>query len=118
MKQFDERLRRYTDEIEGYLQQCFVEPEEPQQALFKAMRYSLLAGGKRLRPALTLAFCALCGGKAEDALPFAAAVRWCTPTASSTTTFPVWTMTTCAAAARPITRSMAKRRRCWRATAC
>ena len=30
MKQFDERLRRYTDEIEGYLQQCFVEPEEPQ----------------------------------------------------------------------------------------
>lgn len=75
MKQFDERLRRYTDEIEGYLQQCFVEPEEPQQALFEAMRYSLLAGGKRLRPALTLAFCALCGGKAEDALPFAAAVE-------------------------------------------
>ena len=75
MKQFDERLRRYTDEIEGYLQQCFVEPEEPQQALFEAMRYSLLAGGKRLRPALTLACCALCGGKAEDALPFAAAVE-------------------------------------------
>ena len=67
MKQFDERLRRYTDEIEGYLQQCFVEPEEPQQALFEAMRYSLLAGGKRLRPALTLAFCALCGGKASEA---------------------------------------------------
>ena len=61
MKQFDERLRRYTDEIEGYLQQCFVEPEEPQQALFEAMRYSLLAGGKRIRPVLTLEFCRICG---------------------------------------------------------
>ncbi len=75
MNQFDERLRRYTDEVEGYLQQCFIEPEEPQQVLFDAMRYSLLAGGKRLRPALTLAFCVLCGGKAENALPFAAAVE-------------------------------------------
>lgn len=75
MNQFEEQLRRYTDEIEGYLQQCFVEPEEPQQALFDAMRYSLLAGGKRLRPVLALSFCVLCGGTAESALPFAAAIE-------------------------------------------
>lgn len=75
MEQFDARLRRYQDEIEGYLQQTFVEPDEPQQPLFEAMRYSLLAGGKRLRPVLTMGFCALCGGKAEDALPFAAAAE-------------------------------------------
>lgn len=75
MEQFDARLRRYQDEIEGYLQQTFVEPDEPQQPLFEAMRYSLLAGGKRLRPVLTMSFCALCGGKAEDALPFAAAAE-------------------------------------------
>ena len=75
MSQFDVQLRRYTDQIEGYLQQCFLEPDEPQQELFEAMRYSLLAGGKRIRPVLTLSFCAICGGSQEDALPFAAAVE-------------------------------------------
>lgn len=36
-----------------------------------AMSYSLLSGGKRIRPVLTLAVCRLFGGKTEDALPFA-----------------------------------------------
>ena len=40
-----------------------------------ACRYSLMAGGKRVRPALTLEFCRLFGGDAESALPFAAAVE-------------------------------------------
>lgn len=75
MEQFEATQRRYLDEIEGYLQQTFVEPDEPQQPLFEAMRYSLLAGGKRLRPVLAMSFCALCGGRSEDALPFAAAVE-------------------------------------------
>ena len=44
-------------------------------ALDEAERYSLMAGGKRVRPALTLEFCRLFGGEAEAALPFAAAVE-------------------------------------------
>ena len=43
--------------------------------ILSSMRYSLMAGGKRLRPLLTLAFCRLCGGDAEAALPFACAVE-------------------------------------------
>ena len=43
--------------------------------LYDAARYSLLAGGKRVRPALVLEFCRLFGGQAENALPFAAAVE-------------------------------------------
>ena len=66
-------MQRYRDLTEGYLQQCFLH-NAPQKKLFEAMRYSLLSGGKRLRPILTLSFCELCGGKAETALPFAAAV--------------------------------------------
>ena len=50
-------------------------PYQTAQQLFDAMRYSLLAGGKRLRPVLAQAFCELCGGSAMDALPFAAAVE-------------------------------------------
>lgn len=43
--------------------------------IHKAMRYSLFAGGKRLRPALCLAAAAACGGDEEDALPLAGAVE-------------------------------------------
>ena len=46
-----------------------------QSELFRAMRYSLLAGGKRIRPVLVLEFCGLCGGDQEAALPFACAVE-------------------------------------------
>jgi geranylgeranyl diphosphate synthase type II len=43
--------------------------------IHKAMRYSLFAGGKRMRPALTLAAAEACGGRLEDALPAACAVE-------------------------------------------
>lgn len=40
-----------------------------------AMLYSLQNGGKRVRPMLTLAFCSVCGGDVQAALPFACAVE-------------------------------------------
>ncbi len=43
--------------------------------IHKAMRYSLFAGGKRMRPALCLAAAAACGGSEKDALPLACAVE-------------------------------------------
>ena len=43
--------------------------------LQEAMEYSLLAGGKRVRPVLTLEACRMCGGAVEDALPFACGVE-------------------------------------------
>jgi geranylgeranyl diphosphate synthase type II len=43
--------------------------------LYEAMEYSLLAGGKRIRPALSLAFCRLFGGPVERVLPMACAVE-------------------------------------------
>jgi geranylgeranyl diphosphate synthase type II len=43
--------------------------------IHKAMRYSLFAGGKRLRPILTLAAAEACGGKIENALPLACAME-------------------------------------------
>ncbi|MFM7087310.1 MAG: geranylgeranyl diphosphate synthase CrtE [Cyanobium sp.] len=49
-------------------------PERP-EGLREAMRYSLLAGGKRLRPILCLAACDLAGGEAELAMPTAVALE-------------------------------------------
>jgi geranylgeranyl diphosphate synthase type II len=43
--------------------------------IHKAMRYSLFAGGKRMRPALCLAAAAACGGSDADAMPLACAVE-------------------------------------------
>ena len=70
-----ERTEVYRSFIEKYLDTCFQYPQEPQQILFEAMRYSLLAGGKRLRPLFVLDFCRMCGGDWEKAAPFAAAVE-------------------------------------------
>ncbi|KGG12228.1 MULTISPECIES: geranylgeranyl diphosphate synthase CrtE [Prochlorococcus] len=49
-------------------------PERPEE-LRQAMRYSLLAGGKRLRPILCLAACELTGGDSDAALPTAVAIE-------------------------------------------
>ncbi|MGB3513258.1 MAG: geranylgeranyl diphosphate synthase CrtE [Microcoleaceae cyanobacterium] len=45
------------------------------EKIYEAMRYSLLAGGKRLRPILCLATCELAGGSIEMAMPTACALE-------------------------------------------
>ncbi len=71
-----ERTNEYIAYFEKYLDEtCFQYPQEPQQTLFSAMRYSLLAGGKRLRPIFVFDFCRICGGDWKKALPYAAAVE-------------------------------------------
>lgn len=47
----------------------------PQAGLAEAMRYSLLAGGKRIRPMLVLEFCRVAGGNIESAIPVACAIE-------------------------------------------
>lgn len=47
----------------------------PQAGLAEAMRYSLLAGGKRIRPMLVLEFCRVAGGDIESTLPVACAIE-------------------------------------------
>ncbi len=60
--------------IDQQLDTLFTEPCQ-QQTLLEAMRYSLLAGGKRIRPVLCLAFCTLAGGRDEEAVPFACGIE-------------------------------------------
>ncbi|MBQ5749089.1 MAG: polyprenyl synthetase family protein [Oscillospiraceae bacterium] len=73
--EYKTRMDAYREAVESYLQGCFADESLPQKLLFDAMRYSLLAGGKRIRPVLALEFCRICGGEWEKALPFAAAVE-------------------------------------------
>ena len=72
----EERSREYRTFMEQYLRDLYPQfRSEPQQTLFDAMEYSLLAGGKRLRPIFALEFCRMCGGDQKNAAPFAAAVE-------------------------------------------
>lgn len=74
MSEFRDQIAQYRAAIEEFLQGKFCE-DLPQKRLFDAMRYSLLAGGKRIRPVLTLEFCRICGGDWRSALPFACALE-------------------------------------------
>ncbi len=60
--------------VEQWLDQCFAGRERYGQ-IYDAMQYSLMAGGKRIRPVLTLETCRMCGGDVQAALPFACAVE-------------------------------------------
>ncbi|MBQ9169002.1 MAG: polyprenyl synthetase family protein [Oscillospiraceae bacterium] len=73
---FEERSREYRIFIEDYLRKWFDQFHgEPQETLYSAMEYSLLAGGKRLRPIFVFDFCRMCGGDWKKAAPFAAAIE-------------------------------------------
>ena len=61
--------------IEQKLEELLPKEHCRYERLIEAMRYSLLDGGKRVRPTLVLEFCRLCGGDVQAALPFACAVE-------------------------------------------
>jgi geranylgeranyl diphosphate synthase type II len=64
--------QKMVDEtLESYLPKATAKPK----TIYKAMRYSLFAGGKRLRPILCLAAAETCGGTPEAALPLACAIE-------------------------------------------
>ena len=68
--------KEYRELIESSLEKSFSGfVGMPQVGLAEAMRYSLLAGGKRIRPILVLEFCRISGGDIEAALPVACAVE-------------------------------------------
>ncbi len=72
-------LNRYLAEraalVERELAQAVPESDGPASTLSAAMRYSLLGGGKRLRPILALAACEAVGGRLESAIGFACAIE-------------------------------------------
>lgn len=67
-KLYEKYLGEINEALEKYV------PDDGTE-LSRAMRYSLLIGGKRIRPVLTLAFCRLVGGDEKKALPFACAIE-------------------------------------------
>lgn len=72
---FIEKQRSYADIVNNFLENYLKENDLLEKSVYSAMRYSLLAGGKRLRPVLAMAVCELLGGEINEVLPFACAIE-------------------------------------------
>ena len=67
---------KYKERIDAALAESFLSAMDLLLAgLADSMRYSLLAGGKRIRPILVLEFCRICGGSVDEAMPIACAIE-------------------------------------------
>ncbi len=68
-------LDRCRERVDGYLDRTLPPADRFPRPLFEAVRYSLFAGGKRIRPAFAIAAAEAVGGGAEEAVPLAAALE-------------------------------------------
>lgn len=73
--EFKEQLSAYIDMTNAELERLVPSCENLQKSIYEAMRYSLFAGGKRIRPVIAMGVCSMLGGKAEKALDFACALE-------------------------------------------
>ena len=72
---FKEELKKYQNYIDEELNKYFIEDNTYEKRLRESMRYSLLAGGKRIRPTLMLATYKLFKDDYEKCFPFAIAME-------------------------------------------
>ncbi len=73
--EFEATLKKITDGVNAKLEAVAEVPDVPESSVYEAMKYSLLAGGKRLRPVLLTAVSNMLGGNFEDALAVGCAVE-------------------------------------------
>lgn len=70
-----EKIKKSTDTIDAALEKYLAGDDEDIKVLIDAENYSVMSGGKRVRPFITLEVCRMFGGKEEASVPFAAAVE-------------------------------------------
>jgi len=75
LKEYALMTEKRLSELIPELRQGAFDRDEMPQLLSESMRYSLLAGGKRLRPAMLMAANEMLGGNAEEAIDFACAIE-------------------------------------------
>lgn len=75
MVNFQDELKKRTEEIEAVLKSYLPREEGFAKTMAQAMNYSVLAGGKRLRPMLILETCRMFGGEDKLSYPFMAAME-------------------------------------------
>ena len=69
------KMRECAETVDGYLDSIIDTSDADIASVAQSMKYSLFAGGKRIRAFLVLEFCRLFGGEIKAALPFSAAIE-------------------------------------------
>lgn len=72
---FNTDFKSYSERVENWIRENIKSENSPEKRVYDAMSYSLLAGGKRLRPVLSLAVCDMLEGDEKTVLPFACALE-------------------------------------------
>lgn len=75
MMDFKEELNAKVKIVDEYMEKFLPPAERYPSVIFEAMRYSVFAGGKRLRPIMVMEACKAFGGDVEKAMPFACAIE-------------------------------------------
>ncbi len=73
--EFKKQLKSMAADVEVALDQYMVCKDNPQARIYNAMKYSLMCGGKRIRPVLTLAVADILGVPRSSVMPFACALE-------------------------------------------
>ena len=68
-------MQKYIDLVEKSLRKYMVVEENPQKKIYEAEEYSLMAGGKRLRPVIMMMTAKMCKKSPELVIPFAVAIE-------------------------------------------
>lgn len=66
----------YKSILEEHLTDLIPDVDQKSITLYESMKYSISAGGKRIRPMLLMAACDFCGGQIAEALPYACAIEY------------------------------------------
>ena len=74
-RRLTQRINENSQLVEEALEKCVGESDADYGVIFDAQRYSLLGGGKRIRPFLTNECCRMLGGSVDRSLPLACAVE-------------------------------------------
>jgi geranylgeranyl diphosphate synthase, type II len=72
---FKNKYDSYTQKIDEVLENFLYLHKLPSSKIIEAIKYSIKAGGKRLRPVLAVSVCDMLGGNIDDVLPFACAIE-------------------------------------------
>ena len=72
----DRSYDEYKEIVNAHLMDFMPNIDNKSISLYESMKYSLMAGGKRLRPVLLLASCEFAGGNIREAIPYACAIEY------------------------------------------
>ena len=72
----DSDYKRYLELVEMHMVDILPDVDSKSLTLYESMKYSLTAGGKRLRPCLVMGACDFAGGQLQAALPYACAIEY------------------------------------------